>query len=162
MRKVVDCREQPSETNCSLTLIGEEDEVVQAAAQHAMSVHGHADSDELRSQIRAGLRDEDEAWTGTGFVQLIELSTDQFDELERLRQKWEDEIGDAHTVIRSIQTTDRDRPNTVTVIVEFASYEQAEKNSAHPATGGFAKAVAEVTGGEPSFRNLDVLADHRY
>ncbi|GAB2740795.1 DUF1059 domain-containing protein [Kitasatospora kifunensis] len=58
MRKVVDCREFPSEVNCTLAISGEEEEVVRAAAEHAVSVHGHADSKELRDQIRATLKDE--------------------------------------------------------------------------------------------------------
>ncbi len=58
MRKVADCREYPSETNCSLAISGEEEEVVRAASEHAVSVHGHEDSKELRDQIRAGLKDE--------------------------------------------------------------------------------------------------------
>lgn len=51
-RKMADCRRWPSETNCSLTIIGEEEEVVRAAAEHAASVHGHEDTAELRQQIR--------------------------------------------------------------------------------------------------------------
>lgn len=51
-RVMADCRRWPSESNCSLTILGEEDEVVRAAAEHAASVHGHEDSPELRQQIR--------------------------------------------------------------------------------------------------------------
>ena len=51
-RFMADCRRWPSETNCSLVIIGEEDEVVRAAAEHAASVHGHADTAELRQQVR--------------------------------------------------------------------------------------------------------------
>ncbi|MDQ2938998.1 MAG: DUF1059 domain-containing protein, partial [Actinomycetota bacterium] len=40
-RKMADCRRFPSDSNCSLTIIGEEDEVVETAAQHAVSVHQH-------------------------------------------------------------------------------------------------------------------------
>ncbi|MFJ2116494.1 MULTISPECIES: DUF1059 domain-containing protein [unclassified Streptomyces] len=58
MRKVVDCRDFPSETQCSLAITGEEDEVVRAASEHAVSVHGHTDSPELRQQIRSTLKDE--------------------------------------------------------------------------------------------------------
>ncbi|MFD9225312.1 DUF1059 domain-containing protein [Streptomyces sp. NPDC060064] len=57
-RKVADCRKFPSETNCSLTITGEEEEVVRAASEHAVSVHGHPDSLELRGQIRETLEDE--------------------------------------------------------------------------------------------------------
>ncbi len=58
MRKVADCREFPSEKNCSLTIAGTEDEVLAAAAEHAISAHGHADTPELREQIRGMLKDE--------------------------------------------------------------------------------------------------------
>lgn len=58
MRKVADCRDYPSEMDCSLTISGEEEEVVRAAAEHAVSVHSHEDSPELREQIRSGLKDE--------------------------------------------------------------------------------------------------------
>jgi hypothetical protein len=34
-------------------------EVIQAAAEHAVSTHGHQDGPELRKQIRAMLRDDD-------------------------------------------------------------------------------------------------------
>jgi predicted small metal-binding protein len=58
MRKVADCRLMPSESNCSLTIAGEEDEVVRAATEHAISVHGHEASDELTAGIRSMLADE--------------------------------------------------------------------------------------------------------
>lgn len=58
MRKVADCRDMPSESGCTLTIAGEEDEVVRAAAEHAASVHGHTDTPELRGQIRGMLKDE--------------------------------------------------------------------------------------------------------
>ena len=58
-RKMADCRRFPSESNCSLTILGEEEEVVQTAAEHAVSVHGHDDSPELREQIRGLLEPEE-------------------------------------------------------------------------------------------------------
>lgn len=57
-RKMADCRRFESESNCSLTLIGEEEELVNAAAAHAVAVHGHTDSPEFREQIRGMLEDE--------------------------------------------------------------------------------------------------------
>jgi predicted small metal-binding protein len=51
-RMMADCRRWPSDSNCSLTIIGEEDEVVRAAAEHAASVHGHEDTPEMREQLR--------------------------------------------------------------------------------------------------------------
>ncbi|MEV4676808.1 MULTISPECIES: DUF1059 domain-containing protein [Actinomadura] len=59
MRKVADCREMPSESGCTLTISGEEDEVVRAATEHAVSVHGHTDTPELRDEIRTHLKNEE-------------------------------------------------------------------------------------------------------
>ena len=58
-RMIADCRRFESDNNCSLTIIGEEDEVIAAAAQHAVAAHGHQDSPELRSQLVALLETED-------------------------------------------------------------------------------------------------------
>ena len=60
-RKVADCRRYPSENRCTLTIIGDEDEVIMAASEHAVSAHGHEDNDELREEVRGMLEDE-EAW----------------------------------------------------------------------------------------------------
>jgi predicted small metal-binding protein len=57
-RKMVDCREFPSESNCSLTIAGTEDEVLKAATEHAVSSHGHKAGPELVSALRSSLRDE--------------------------------------------------------------------------------------------------------
>jgi Protein of unknown function (DUF1059) len=57
-RKVADCRKYPSETDCTLRISGEEDEVVRAAAEHAVSVHRHQDTPELRREIRGMLEEE--------------------------------------------------------------------------------------------------------
>jgi predicted small metal-binding protein len=52
-RKYIDCREYPSEMNCTLALSADsEDELLEAAVQHAVSVHGHQDTPEFRSQLR--------------------------------------------------------------------------------------------------------------
>jgi predicted small metal-binding protein len=59
-RMMADCRRWPSETNCSLVIIGEEDEVVQTAAEHAASVHGHENNEEMRAQLRDFLEPADQ------------------------------------------------------------------------------------------------------
>ena len=51
-RVMADCRRWPSDTACSLTIIGEQEEVIRAAAEHAASVHGHEDTPEMREQVR--------------------------------------------------------------------------------------------------------------
>jgi predicted small metal-binding protein len=64
-RKVIDCRNFPSEKNCTLAISGAEDEVLDLAVLHASTVHGHENTPELREQIRSLLRDESETRAAT-------------------------------------------------------------------------------------------------
>jgi hypothetical protein len=57
-RKSIDCRLYPSEKHCTLKISGTEEEVLEAASAHAIAAHGHADTPELRSELRALLRIE--------------------------------------------------------------------------------------------------------
>ena len=51
-RKYVDCREYPSEMNCSVAISADNDkELIDAAVQHACAVHGHEDTPELRQEV---------------------------------------------------------------------------------------------------------------
>jgi hypothetical protein len=58
-RMMADCRRFPSESNCTLTIIGEENEVLEAAVQHAVSVHQHEDSPQLHDDVRGMLEPEE-------------------------------------------------------------------------------------------------------
>ncbi|HEY0663061.1 MAG TPA: DUF1059 domain-containing protein [Thiobacillaceae bacterium] len=52
-RKYIDCREYPSEINCTLTISADsESELLEAAVQHAIAVHKEHDTPELREQLR--------------------------------------------------------------------------------------------------------------
>jgi predicted small metal-binding protein len=58
-RKYIDCREYPSEMNCTVALSADsEDELLEAAVQHAVAVHGHTDSRELRDTLRTMFKEE--------------------------------------------------------------------------------------------------------
>lgn len=58
MRKHIDCREFPSEMNCTLALVADsEGELLEAAVQHAVAVHGHKDSGEFRAQLKKLFKD---------------------------------------------------------------------------------------------------------
>lgn len=57
-RKWIDCRDFPDESGCTLYLSGEEDHVIRAAAEHAISFHGADDTSELREWLRSNLHDE--------------------------------------------------------------------------------------------------------
>ncbi len=57
-RKYVDCREFPSETNCTVALSADsEQELLDAAIQHAVAVHGHQDTPEFRGQLQQLFKD---------------------------------------------------------------------------------------------------------
>ncbi|MBV8341274.1 MAG: DUF1059 domain-containing protein [Gammaproteobacteria bacterium] len=57
-RKYIDCREFPSESKCSVSIAADsETELLEAAAQHAVAVHGHEDSPQLRTELRGLLRE---------------------------------------------------------------------------------------------------------
>lgn len=49
----IDCRKLPSEMNCTLALVADSDEeLLEAAVQHAVAVHKHTDSPEFRTELR--------------------------------------------------------------------------------------------------------------
>ena len=59
-RKYIDCREYPSEMNCTVFMSADsEAELLEAAVQHAVAVHGHTDTPELRETLRTIFRDEE-------------------------------------------------------------------------------------------------------
>lgn len=57
-RYYADCREHPSIMNCSIAISADsKDELLEAAVQHAVSVHEHVDSPELREQLKKGIKE---------------------------------------------------------------------------------------------------------
>lgn len=57
-RRYIDCREVPSDKQCSIAIAADtEDELLEAAVQHAVTVHRHQDSPELRGLLRQHFRE---------------------------------------------------------------------------------------------------------
>lgn len=156
-RKTIDCRSLPSEMNCTVSISGEENEVISLAAAHAVTTHGHTDDAELRESLRSVMRDEEALTLEEGaFLQLIEFHTGDPDRFRALAEEWRDRIGRDATARWAVITADRDRPDTYLELVAFPDYASAMRNSDHPATSEFAKKLQEATDGEAGFRNLDV------
>jgi plasmid stability protein len=156
-RKTIDCRSMPSERTCTVTITGEEDEVLTLAAAHAVATHGHADDAELRDGLRAAMRDEVELPLEEGaFLQLIEFHTRDLEAFRRLAEEWRERIGREGTARWAVVAADRDRPDTYLELVAFPDFASAMRNSEHPVTSDFAKRMQEATDGEAEFRNLDV------
>jgi predicted small metal-binding protein len=56
-RLYIDCRDYPSEKNCTVSIAADnKDELLEAAAQHAVAVHGHKDGKELRDMLSSAIR----------------------------------------------------------------------------------------------------------
>jgi predicted small metal-binding protein len=63
-RKMIDCRDVPSERGCTLAIAGDDvEDLLDAAEAHAVSKHGHTGGPELREMIRTGLKDAEPAMT---------------------------------------------------------------------------------------------------
>lgn len=57
-RKYIDCRQFPSDMKCTVALAADtEKELLDAAVQHAVAVHQHKDSAELRENLRKSFKD---------------------------------------------------------------------------------------------------------
>jgi len=57
-RKHIDCRELPSDINCTVAISADsERELLDAAVQHGVKMHGHSDTPEFREMLRKILRD---------------------------------------------------------------------------------------------------------
>ena len=51
-RTYIDCREFPSDMHCTVAIAADsEQELLDAAVQHAVAVHGHTDTPEFRQQL---------------------------------------------------------------------------------------------------------------
>lgn len=58
-RMFIDCREYPSDMNCTVAISADSDkELLEASVQHAVAVHGHEDTPELREQLRKLFKEE--------------------------------------------------------------------------------------------------------
>jgi quinol monooxygenase YgiN len=93
------------------------------------------------------------------FIQIIEMRTSRYDEVQALDRQWEEATEGRRTLRRSIVARDRNDPDRHLVLAFFDSYESAMENSDLPETGDFAKRINELLDGEMRFTDLDVIED---
>jgi len=91
------------------------------------------------------------------FVQMIEFETDDIDTSIKNAQEYLKATEGKHAGLRGITCADRDKPGRYFTIVEFASYEDAMKNSELPETAAMAEKQMKNSKAAPTFYNLDVL-----
>ncbi|WP_232663165.1 DUF1059 domain-containing protein [Pseudonocardia sp. TRM90224] len=162
-RMKMDCRTMPSESGCSLVIVGEPEEVLRAAAAHAVDVHGHTDDEALRDGLRSMLTEDADATLEPGtFLQLIAFRTQHADEMEALGDEWAAAIGADRTAQWGAVGADRNDPGRYVEVVAFPDYESAMTNSKHPATSAFAAKLAELAEGDAEFTDLDVHSVRRW
>lgn len=96
------------------------------------------------------------------FVQIIDCRTDHLDEFSGLLDRWAEQTEGRRTVDHALLTTDRTDPRHVVEIVEFASYEDAMRNSHLPETDRIYREMVALCDAPPTFTDLDVVRDARY
>ena len=91
-----------------------------------------------------------------GFIQIIKMSAADFADVETAHEEWLRATEGQRTVTRDVICENRDKPGEYWVLVEFPSYEDAMRNNDLPATAKIATQMAELSGGQLEFFNLDV------
>jgi hypothetical protein len=91
-----------------------------------------------------------------GFIQLIEFETNDVEAVEKAIQNFRGDHPGVMTFTTSRVAEDRDKPGTYISIVEFPSYEEAMKQSDHPALSEFVQSIGPELMANRRFRNLDV------
>jgi len=157
-RKTIDCATAPNEVGCTLSLSGEQEELLEAAAAHAVAVHGHTDSPDLRAALLAALTDAPVHPSAPGaFVQAIEFDADSVEDWDTITDRFVAALGDRRRTRWSVVCIDRERPGRHIALIEFPDHAAAAANSAQPETTQWFKEFQAMCTGEPSFRNLDVV-----
>ncbi len=56
-RKYIDCRDYPNNKTCTVAISADSDEeLLEAAVQHVVSVHGYSDTPEFREELRKSFK----------------------------------------------------------------------------------------------------------
>jgi uncharacterized protein (DUF1330 family) len=93
------------------------------------------------------------------FVQVIQMDTKKIEEIQKLDEEYQAAAQGKTTSTRALVCKDRDHADRYFVIIEFPSYEEAQKNNDLPATQEFAKKQMALVEGPPTFYNLDVIEE---
>jgi quinol monooxygenase YgiN len=93
------------------------------------------------------------------FVQIIEFKTSKIDEIRALQAQYRAATEGKRTSSRATVCADRDNPGTYVVVIEFPSYEDAQRNNELPETQKFSAEQMKLADGPATFRNLDLLEE---
>jgi hypothetical protein len=93
------------------------------------------------------------------FVQVIQYKTSKIDEMRKIGDAWEADVGADRTARRVLVCQDRDNAGQYFTVAFFDSYEAAMQNSTLPTTQEYSQKMMGLAEGPPTFYNLDVLDD---
>jgi predicted ester cyclase len=95
------------------------------------------------------------------FVQLIECKTGRIDEMNRLLDTWVEQTKGKRTATHAMVSRDMSDATHVVEMVEFPSYEEAQRNSSLPETNRVFEEMVALCDEPPTFTDLDVLRDEQ-
>jgi len=93
------------------------------------------------------------------FVQLIEMRTNNVDEIMKLEDEWKRATEGKRTLRRRVVGRDRNDQDRYVVIAFFDDYKSAMVNSNLPETGDFGQKQTALLDGPMQFTDLDIISD---
>ena len=93
------------------------------------------------------------------FVQVIEFKTQDIGPVQATDESWQQATEGKRTARRQMLARDHNDPDRYFALVFFDSYESAMANSQLPETQAAANMYMQLTEGEPTFYDLDILDD---
>lgn len=91
------------------------------------------------------------------FLQIVSFHTDQIERFEELDRRWAEETEGRRTLVDSALYRDRTDPTHHVAVNFFASWEDAQVNSALPETDAFATQAMSLSTGPVEFTDLDLV-----
>jgi steroid delta-isomerase-like uncharacterized protein len=95
------------------------------------------------------------------FLQIIDCKTNKVDDLSHLLDTWVEQTKGKRTATHSIMGRDRANTGHYVEIIEFASYEEAMRNSQLPETDQIFREMVALCDEPPKFTDLDVVRDEQ-
>ena len=93
------------------------------------------------------------------FTQIVEFKTRRIDNFNASLDAWMIRTEGTRIPHHAILSRDRDADDRYLLTVEFASFDDGMENSNRPETSEFAAVLAEISDGDLTFRNLDVIRE---
>lgn len=94
------------------------------------------------------------------FTQIIEFDCNRIDDIISLDERWEEETRGRRAQVSTQFCRSRDDDSHYVAIVQFESYEEAQRNNELPETTAFAEQLQKISEGPIRYVNLDVIQEY--